>query len=151
MSSTQTAAQDLAEGLSSDLKLTNIVALATMTAAMIVILLALFETFKGLPAAAIDDDTVIAMLGGTAAVLVVYIAAQAATGGAYVNAVASLTGVNVVAGATPPAVPSTNTTGTQITGANLSALTTVFSALTPAQIQAMTPTQLAALVAATVA
>lgn len=130
------AAQDLAEGISSDLKVTNIVALSTMTAAIIVILTVEFTTFKGLPASTIDDNTLIALLGGTAGVLVVYIAGQAATGGAYVNAVASLSGVNVVAGATPPATPSTNTTSTQsignITPAQIDQLTSTIQALTTA-------------------
>ena len=149
--SQQTATQDLAQGLSSDLKLTNIVALATSTAAMIVILLALFNTFRGLPAVTIDDNTLIALLGGTSGVVIVYLGAQAAIGGAYVNAIASLSGVNVVAGATPPATPSTNTASTQVIGVNLAKLGTAFAALTPAQIQVMTPAQLTAFIAAAIA
>ena len=147
--SQQTATQDLAQGLSSDLKLTNIVALATMTAAMIVILLAEMTQFYGLKV--LDDNVIIAFVGGTAGVLIVYIGAQAATGGAYVNAVASLSGVNVVAGATPPATPSTNTPSTQVIGVNLAKLGTAFAALTPAQIQVMTPAQLTAFIAAAIA
>jgi hypothetical protein len=149
--STQTAAQDFATGISSDLKLTNIVALATSTAAMIVVLVAFFTTIQGSPANVVDTDTTIALVGGVSGVLIVYLAAQAAVGGAYVSAVTNLSGVNVTAGATAPPVPSTNTATTSISGADLSKITTTFAALTPGQLAALTPQQLGALVVAALA
>lgn len=110
------------EGLSSDLKLTHIIALGTGLAALLVAL-CIMVNFGTTTSPVTTADVLIACLGGITADVVVFLGANAALGGAYVNAVASLSGVSVQAGATPPA-PAQQTTSQLLT-------------LTPTQIQAL--------------
>lgn len=142
---------DFLTEVGAQLKITNIIGLATSTAAMMVIFAAWFLTYKSLPPGVINPDTTIAFLGGTAGTMVIYLVCQAAVAGAYANATSNLSGVSISAGATAPATPSTQTAQSSVTGANLNAVGAAIAALTPAQIQAMSSSQLAAIIAAALA
>ena len=112
MSSNQT----IIDGLSSDLKVTNMVGIGFGFGGLIVGLYMMFAMWPVWGSAAIASGVVLGGVGGVTGMVVVFLGANAAMGGAYVNAAASLTGVTVSSGATPLPVPTTQTPAQQTIG-----------------------------------
>ena len=127
------------DALSGDLKLTHIIALATGVAVIVIGLFYLKDITGVVSSTTSSGDLAnmtIAFIGGTTAILVVGIGANAALGGSYLNAAASLTGVTVTSGPTAPVAPATQTAQGLITGQTISQLQQSIDTLTVA-VQAL--------------
>jgi len=108
-----TQQSDYSGAIASDLKLTHIVAI--IAAVTVVILCVFILTVKSL-SYPLTPEVAETLIAGVSFMVITYLACDAALGGAYANAAATMTGVTVVAGPTAPAQPATQTSAQVVSG-----------------------------------